>query len=510
MIYEENIIELLKDPLFKNALDVKNYYLLKCLFDKEFQKKSRIFSKELIKYVDNSANQSLFPSLHSFSFSRVLKNVSNDINESLFSSKNFTNNNIELEEEEDVEKLINCLLEDNDISLLEQNEDYIIYRLINYFIHSEEYPHNSNLFLTYNLFCTEIELIFCLKLAQKLPKYKYIPNFNEIDILKYHHKNIQEKISSFLSLLEETKKESRIKNVLLESLFETEESTSLAEIASSLIQDPLLPNKLLSQKKLLIEGIFYFEIEEITRQLSLIDHENLRRLVRNGYKNLFKEGENSSYILSIILREKQFNCYILLTILNQSTLENIKIIIQKYISLAHNCRRVRNYQSCFNVILCFHKIKLKDKKMIWNLIEKGYKEYYISLETEFLDVYMKEFSIEASKGGNFIPNIHGISSLMNRFLRRSKVNDINSILSLSNDYREFIICLKEAVNNKPHFFKVNPLYIFLKYGYLEVFVPRAWNLSLKMDFSHLGKIDVNEKFSRILTTLMEKFDKSFL
>jgi hypothetical protein len=157
-----------------------------------------------------------------------------------------------------------------------------------------------------------------LKLAQKLPKYKYIPNFNEIDILKYHHKNIQEKISSFLSLLEETKKESRIKNVLLESLFETEESTSLAEIASSLIQDPLLPNKLLSQKKLLIEGIFYFEIEEITRQLSLIDHENLRRLVRNGYKNLFKEGENSSYILSIILREKQFNCYILLTILNQS------------------------------------------------------------------------------------------------------------------------------------------------------------------------------------------------
>jgi hypothetical protein len=349
-----------------------------------------------------------------------------------------------------------------------------------------------------------------MKLAQKLPKYKYIPNFNEIYILKYHHKNIQEKINTFLTLLQEKKKETNINNVHLESLYDTEESASLAEIANFLIQEPLLPNKLLSLKKLLIEGFFYFDIEEITRQLSLIDHENLRRLVRKGYKNLFKESSSSPHILSIILREKQFNCYILFTILNQSTLENIKIIIQKYISLAHNCRKNRNYQSCFNIVYCFHNIKLKEKKMIWNLVEKGYKENYLNLENEYLDVYLKEFSIEASKGGSFIPNIHGICCLIDRFVRRSKVNDLNSILSLSNDYREFIICLKETVNNKPLFFKVNPLYIFLKYGYVEVFVAKEWNLSMKMDFSHLDKIDVNEKFSTILTTLMEKFDKSFL
>lgn len=508
MTHDEEILALIKDPQVKKMLDVKNYYVLKTFYDKEFQRKSRIFCKELIKYVCNLVNQSLFPSIESFTYSRILKNVSNEINDDLLLTNNFSDKQLEIEEVEDVNKLINILLEDNDISLLEQNEDYVIYRLINYYIHIEENPRNSNLFLTYHLFCTKVELIYCLKLAQKLPIYKYLPNFNEIRILKYHHKFIQEKINSLIDILQESPKELKM---YTDSIYETEESVSLAESATLLIQEPVLPNKLLSQRKLFIEGIFYFDIEEITRQICLIDHENLRKLVRKGYRNIRKDSDK--YIQIILLREKEFNCYILLTILNQSTLENTKIIIQKYISLAYNCRKLRNYQSCFNIISCFYNTKLKERKMIWKLIEKGYKEYYLSLESEYLDVYMKEFSIESGNRSNFIPNIHGICSLMNRFVNRSKLNEINSILSLSNDYKEFIVCLIEAVNNKPNYFKVNPLYIFLKYGFKEVFDPKSWNLKFKMDFSYLsylGKIDENEKFSLILSTLLEKFDKSFL
>ena len=141
------------------------------------------------------------------------------------------------------------------------------------------------------------------------------------------------------------------------------------------------------------------------------------------------------------------------------------------------------------------------------MIENKHKEVFLNLEKDYLEVYLKEFGMESK--GNFIPNMHSLSCLMHKFKTRMNEKTIQNYLQISNDYKEFHISLKEVLNNKLPYFKVNPLYLFLKTGFLELFQPKKWNIKMKLDFTNLESLEPDQKFTVLQETLIEKFEKAF-
>jgi hypothetical protein len=444
-----------------------------------------------------------------FHISDFIENEEKDFQEELLQTQNFEGKFLRIDEKSD--NFLDNLLAKFDISLLEEYDEYILVNLIKLYIFSEEYPENSNLYMSYHLFCTDLELLVCLKLAEKLPEYNYIQNQKERNLLQNNHKYVSERVRLFLVKWSETHQFKKVKvhDIVKNNSLQKEESVSFIEISTLLMEDPSLPNKLLSNWKLLVEGIFYFDIEEITRQICLIDHKNLRNAFRRGFKNLWKYNESVPQIQNIFLREKQLTCYILISILNQSTLGNIKIIVNNFISLASNLRKVKNYQTCFTVISCFYNTKLQEKKIIWNMIEQKQKDVYINMEKDYLDYYIKDFVIEPNTKRNYIPNIHNICFLMHKFISQVKSTPPQGLLLISNDFKDFNIAISEILNSKLGFFKVNPLYIFMKYGFLEIFNSKKWNLKTKLDFTTMDNLEANQKYTVLLEILSEKFEKAF-
>ena len=133
MNYEEKIMEVLEQPLIKSSLDIINYYILKSLYDKNFKFRSRIFIRKLFEAIYDPLN---------------------DINQKIFREIIL---NTKTTNEDKNEKFIQSLIDKGDASILDENE-YIITYLLNNFIFSQELPENSNLMLSYHLFCSEIEL----------------------------------------------------------------------------------------------------------------------------------------------------------------------------------------------------------------------------------------------------------------------------------------------------------------------------------------------------------------
>ena len=129
------------------------------------------------------------------------------------------------------------------------------------------------------------------------------------------------------------------------------------------------------------------------------------------------------------------------------------------------------------------------------------------MEKDYLEVYLKEYGFDHCKV-NFIPNIHSLGCLMHKFLFRLKENNIKSLMKLSNDYKEFHISLSEIMKNNLPFFKVNPIYDFLKFGFLELFQPKKWNLKIKLDFTSLENLNEDQKYSVLLESLVDKIENT--
>jgi hypothetical protein len=63
--------------------------------------------------------------------------------------------------------------------------------------------------------------------------------------------------------------------------------------------------------------------------------------------------------------------------------------------------------------------------------------------------------------------------------------------------------MDENAKNKYSFFKMNPLYDFFKFGFIEISKPKRWNLKLRFDFSaYFEKLD---KLDQLLNYLIKTF-----
>ena len=71
------------------------------------------------------------------------------------------------------------------------------------------------------------------------------------------------------------------------------------------MNEPILSNKYVSFTKLIKEGPFCLDIEEIARQMCLIDHEMICELKYNDYIQFLVKKEYQKIFQRFLKREKQ-------------------------------------------------------------------------------------------------------------------------------------------------------------------------------------------------------------
>ena len=77
---------------------------------------------------------------------------------------------------------------------------------------------------------------------------------------------------------------------------------------------------------------------------------------------------------------------------------------------------------------------------------------------------------------------------------------------ICNDFKDLMQRIEDISKEKYLFFKVNPLYDFLKFGFLEIFSPKKWGLKSRFDFSaYTNKLS---KLDQLLNYLVKSFQKS--
>ena len=82
------------------------------------------------------------------------------------------------------------------------------------------------------------------------------------------------------------------------------------------------------------------------------------------------------------------------------------------------------------------------------------------------------------------------------------VGDIGSEM-VCEEYKRFIMQMNDNAMNKYAFFKLNPLYDFFKFGFVEISKPKRWNLKLRFDFS--GYFERLDKLDQLLNYLIKTF-----
>ena len=439
-------------------------------------------------------------------------NITSDLNFTFNKDKQDCINKLLLQDQTLFKEVVNSLFSyttsiGNDY-ILDRNDNYILVKLIKNYIFSDENPVTSNLMISYNIYSSSLELIFCLKLVELYP----IPIFCNANEQKYYIEymfDVKYKINVFINSwvkIYKTKYENNklIMHLLANNIKSTFEAP--LDIKSLTKYEPNLPIKLVSFTKLIKDGIFSFEIEEIARQLCIIDQQNIKNISLYEIHNYIKKSGKTKLFDKIRLREKHIKCYILLVILIQNSLENKKLMTENFIFLASGCKLLHNYQSSYTIIATFHLVGLTSKKLLWRQIEKKYRDLYLSLEKDYLEVELKEFFLKDKEKVVFpcIPNFMNIYQKTEYFINQLNEGDSTKIF-LSKEYKDYNVMMNEISNIKYPFFKVNPLYDFLKFGFLEIFKAKKWNLKLNLDFSKY--IEQPKLIDSLLDILVSNFKK---
>jgi hypothetical protein len=108
-----------------------------------------------------------------------------------------------------------------------------------------------------------------------------------------------------------------------------------------------------------------------------------------------------------------------------------------------------------------------------------------------------------------VPNVRYIFSLLNNIIISNKninnvnTNNINNKIVLDEFTKFHDVFFKKILQEKYLFFKINPLYDFFCFGFMEIFKPKRWNLKSRFDFSaYTEKI---EKLDQLLNYLSKNF-----
>ena len=540
------ILTLIKDEQIRQGLNPLVYYALKLMYNSEFSKRSKYFGLAIKRLFDELANNlnlqiatldsNLMAAENTMTFDMSIvddigpaepmekkdKNVKNDKNE----------NNIKEEEEnplnvtanKDVYNSVNKLMKKNwkwcfnkmvdydDEYILDRDDNYILLRLIKDYIFSDIPPNESTLMLCYNIFCSSIELMFCFKLVLSFPNYFFMKK--EITQINEYFKSIKKRVELFFDVWCGNHWDKYKRNKLIKEIIGPKEQKPVIEIEKKEksinkinMSEPILNSKYISFTKLIKEGPFCFDVEEIARQICLIDHELLSSLKYNDYIQYLVKKEMPKVFEQFIIREKQLQCYILIFMTMHSNLENKKNMIQNFIALAHTLKYMNNQQTCSTIINSFSIVGITKKKLLWKLIEKKYRDIYSNLEKEVNDMELNENPImKEKKEDGSVPHIRFIMALINNLIIQMKGMEEEHKIFICNDFKELINSMEDNSKKKYLFFKMNHLYDFFKFGFLEIFKPKRWGLKSRFDFSaYTTKLT---KLDQLLNYLVKNFQNA--
>jgi hypothetical protein len=531
MDYSSLILNLLKEKEVKFSINPIIYYGLKTIYKKDFQKRSIYFSKALNTLFE-SLGCTLDISLFQESF--IERDVIDEtaMNDTLLiemgggncnpnnNMNDITNLNMTVNKDNYVNMtgLFNSdwkwsllhLVDYDDEYILDKEDDYVLIKLIKNLLFSDEDARTSQLLISYNVFVSSIELIFCLKLVENFPKVCFNPR--EMKKYEKYIDGLKNKINTFFKTWTFMYNKKYQNSLLIQSLIgnnlnEIQDTTNYLDLISLSMLEPLLTTKYISFTKLIREGPFCFEIEEIARQLCIVDHEMLSSLNITDYNSFMVRRNAPESFNKFYIREKQLRCYILLFILMQNALENKRIMIQNFILLAQTCKLLNNYQSCYTIISTLNMVGLLKKKLLWKLIEKKYREVFTNLENELNEIEANDNQQLLDKNIVFpsVPCVDRIKNNINNLILKIKYANNDEKIKISKEYKDFYLCIEEIGKNKYSFFKINPLYDFFKFGFLEIFKPKKWNLKLRIDFSQYT--EDSTQLDQLLEFLINGFKK---
>ena len=532
------ILTLIKDDQIKQGLNPLVYYALKLMYNSEFASRSKYFGLAIKRLFDELANNlnlqiakldsNLMAAENTMTFDMSIVDDIGNVNQEDKKDKNDNNINEEdplnVTANKDIYNSVNKLMKKNwkwcfnkmvdydDEYILDRDDNYILLRLIKEYIFSDTPPRESTLMLCYNIFSSSIELMFCFKLILSFPNYFFMKK--ESNLMDDYTKNIKKRIELFFdewcgTYWEKYKKNRLIKEIigLKEQKPEIEVNKKNIPINKITMSEPILNSKYISFTKLIKEGPFCFDVEEIARQICLIDHELLSELKYKDYIQFLKKKEIPKIFERYLIREKQLQCYILIFMTMHNNLENKKNMIQNFIALAHTLKYMNNQQTCCTIISSFSIVGITKKKLLWKLIEKKYRDIYSILEKEINDVELNENPIlkEKKEDGN-VPHIRYIIALINNLIIQMKGMEEEHKIFICNDFKDLISSMEENSRNKYLFFKMNPLYDFFKFGFLEIFKPKRWGLKSRFDFSaYTTKLT---KLDQLLNYLVKNFQNA--
>ena len=532
------ILTLIKDDQIKQGLNPLVYYALKLMYNSEFASRSKYFGLAIKRLFDELANNlnlqiakldsNLMAAENTMTFDMSIVDDIDNVNQEDKKDKNDNNINEEdplnVTANKDIYNSVNKLMKKNwkwcfnkmvdydDEYILDRDDNYILLRLIKEYIFSDTPPRESTLMLCYNIFSSSIELMFCFKLILSFPNYYFMKK--ESNLMDDYTKNIKKRIELFFdewcgTYWEKYKKNRLIKEIIgqKEQKPEIEVNKKNIPINKITMSEPILNSKYISFTKLIKEGPFCFDVEEIARQICLIDHELLSELKYKDYIQFLKKKEIPKIFERYLIREKQLQCYILIFMTMHNNLENKKNMIQNFIALAHTLKYMNNQQTCCTIISSFSIVGITKKKLLWKLIEKKYRDIYSILEKEINDVELNENPIlKEKKEDGCVPHIRYIIALINNLIIQMKGMEEEHKIFICNDFKDLISSMEENSRNKYLFFKMNPLYDFFKFGFLEIFKPKRWGLKSRFDFSaYTTKLN---KLDQLLNYLVKNFQSA--
>ena len=403
---------------------------------------------------------------------------------------------------------------DNEYILDRDEESYVLLKLLKEFITNDVPPARSSLMICYKIFCSSIELMFCFKLILLFPKYFFMKK--EEEQINDYFVNIKKRVEEFFDAWCATHWKTYQKNKLIKQIIGHKEQKPEIAVEKEVkniniitMSEPILNNRYVSFTRLIKEGPFCLDIEEVARQICLIDHEMLSELQYNDYIQFLVKKELPKIFKQFIIREKRIKCYILIYMSMHGNLENKKNMIQNFIALANELKRLNNQQTCDTIINTFTILGITKKKLLWKLIEKKYRDTYSDLEKELNNVELNEMTIlnQKEEGTNgSVPHIKYIVALINNLIIQMKGMEEKHKIFICRDFKELIQRMEDISKQKYLFFKVNPLYDFLKFGFLEIFNPKKWGLKSRFDFS--GYTNKLSKLDQLLNYLVKSFQKS--
>ncbi len=537
------VLSVIKDENVKKNLNPIVYYCIKMIYDPEFSKRSRLFCRCITNFFNNISQKlnlkKVISSLSGeeklnteFIVNMILNNQNkknnenennnniNDENNIDTSLKNNNNNKSNFKNSMDdffnhdwswyIETLLDC----SDTYFLDSNEDYCLIYLLQEYVFDTQDPFLSELMRGYNLFFSSVELLFSMRLILHFPSIYFMRK--EKKFSEPYFNIIKDRVLKFCLCWCEVYPEKYKKNIFIQNLIgnlinykeETEKTQSIDFIALSL-DEPTLTPKYIGLIKLIREGPFLYDLTEIARQLCIIDHKNFSSITQKDYIDYIVKKEIPKAFNKIYKREMHFKCYILMYLLLIKNLENQKKAVQNFIALAHISKTLNNYQTEYTIISTLSAVKIDSKEFLWKMIEKKYKEIYISMEQEYKDVDLNEktfFDKVRPVSETFVPHIDLIKNQINNFIIQIKMSGEKQKVILCKEYRDFFAKILDYNRNKYSFYIVNPLNEFLEGGFWEICKTKEWGIKSKFDLSQYA--DENSDVERMFDALVKHVKKN--